>query len=88
VIKAIANDLADNHLAKLKAKAIDAFHAGHDHDGKHDGHDKHDKPWQSHDDDRSNHRVEKVVKQASDWLRSGRLDRWASDLASHRRGAA
>jgi hypothetical protein len=87
VAGSVASELAEMHEPKLKSKAVDALHAGHDHDGKHDKHDKH---WQSHDD-HSSKRVEKVAKHDSQhdnsW-RAGKLDRWASDLASHRRSAA
>ncbi|MEX2139027.1 MAG: hypothetical protein WD894_07180 [Pirellulales bacterium] len=88
--KSVASELSELHGTKLKAAAVDAFHAGHDHDG----HGKHDKPgkhWQSHDDDRSNRRIEKVAKHDSHHDHSshaGKLDRWSSDLAAHRRGAA
>lgn len=84
--KSIVSDLAERHEPKLKADAVDAFHAGRDHD-KHDKHDKLANHGRSHDSDHSHGRVERHDKHDSrhgDSGRGGRHDRWASDLAGHR----
>jgi hypothetical protein len=87
VAKSIVSDLVESRIDKLKARLIDALHGGDDDDGrgKHDKSDKHDK-WHDHD---HSHRLDKVVKHQSHHDhsgKSGRLDRWASELAGWRHG--